>query len=558
MVSPRSPLLPARRRPFPAAVFLLFLLLVASSVHGAELVPVPVGSYFPVALDAYDPGQNVFDANYDLLLAPTADGDLLAVWVRWADVDGSQNEVVGRRFDAQHQPLGARFRINAETEGWQQNPAMAHRGGKVLVGWRSDAGADQTVHARLLDDRGETLAPDVEIAESGFPPVVALAPSGRGLVVFTTYSAGKWAIYAVPLSGQGQPSGAPVPVTDFPPGSTKSDPDVGADGTGRFLVVWRSWQQAGPGAGIYGRWFGPSGVAAGPEFQIHQQEIPSMGNPRVAVAEDGSAVVVWDVCNFHDASFPCEVRARTYAADGLPRGPEMRVSPLGERGHDNPAVALDAAGNWAVSFESCRTGESNVVAFLYDCRLTTVFFDRDDRPLGEPQVVTVDGTPLAPSVTAVGDGFLLGWDVVRCDSVRCGAEPEGTYALRYRLVASDQEPPPPPAGGPIASTSVPGFRFWVRIGGEGSAIPARAEVACIPETLCVSGAVPGRSELFLRIVGPKPNGYLWPTIVKFTTSEVEVWIEQESTGQRRYYQLEGASPGSSELPGFFDRTGFQP
>jgi hypothetical protein len=39
---------------------------------------------------------------------------------------------------------------------------------------------------------------------------------------------------------------------------------------------------------------------------------------------------------------------------------------------------------------------------------------------------------------------------------------------------------------------------------------------------------------------------------------VEVWIEQIATGEVRYYLLEGAAQGSSELPGLFDRQGFMP
>ena len=86
----------------------------------------------------------------------------------------------------------------------------------------------------------------------------------------------------------------------------------------------------------------------------------------------------------------------------------------------------------------------------------------------------------------------------------------------------------------------------------------RQESACIPETLCISGAVPGRSELFVRIVGPKPNGKLWPNLVRFSTSTIEVWIEQLSTSAVKHYRLEGASPGSSDLTGLFDRNGFTP
>jgi hypothetical protein len=62
----------------------------------------------------------------------------------------------------------------------------------------------------------------------------------------------------------------------------------------------------------------------------------------------------------------------------------------------------------------------------------------------------------------------------------------------------------------------------------------------------------------VRVVGPKPNGFLWPTLVKFTTSTVEVWIEQVSSGDVQYYRLPGATPGSSDLPGLFDRRGFRP
>lgn len=120
------------------------------------------------------------------------------------------------------------------------------------------------------------------------------------------------------------------------------------------------------------------------------------------------------------------------------------------------------------------------------------------------------------------------------------------------------EPPPLPGGPYFTSPSLPDFRFKVRVRSGDEVQPVRQEGSCIEETICVSAAVPGRSEVFLRVVGPKPNGYLWPTLVKFTTSEVEVWIEQISSGSLRYYELAGASPGVDELPGLFDRTGFLP
>jgi len=115
----------------------------------------------------------------------------------------------------------------------------------------------------------------------------------------------------------------------------------------------------------------------------------------------------------------------------------------------------------------------------------------------------------------------------------------------------------PPPGEPMTTPAFPGFRFWVRIvPSDGQPVPTRRESACLPETLCVSGAVPGRSEVFVRIVGPKANGYLWPTMVKLTTSAVDVWIQRTATGRLRHYHLDGAAPGHDVLPGLFDREGF--
>jgi hypothetical protein len=132
----------------------------------------------------------------------------------------------------------------------------------------------------------------------------------------------------------------------------------------------------------------------------------------------------------------------------------------------------------------------------------------------------------------------------------------GALADAWAPPAAELDPTPP--GGPWLETAeVPAFRFKVRVAG--SLLGQRVS-ACIAETLCVSGAVAGRPEVFVRVVGPRPNGKLWPTIVKFTTSRVEVWIEQKATGARRYYDLAPVAPGDQRLilDGLADKLGFDP
>lgn len=48
--------------------------------------------------------------------------------------------------------------------------------------------------------------------------------------------------------------------------------------------------------------------------------------------------------------------------------------------------------------------------------------------------------------------------------------------------------------------------------------------------------------------------------MKFSTSRVEVWIEQIGTGAARYYDLAPVAPGETrlELDGLADKLGFDP
>ncbi|HUP41668.1 MAG TPA: hypothetical protein VM599_00505, partial [Thermoanaerobaculia bacterium] len=96
------------------------------------------------------------------------------------------------------------------------------------------------------------------------------------------------------------------------------------------------------------------------------------------------------------------------------------------------------------------------------------------------------------------------------------------------------------------------------IGNPGDTVPGTREPDCIQETVCVSGRLAGRSEVFVRIIGPRPNGFLWPTIVRFTPARVLVDIRQLSSGDVQSYVLDAVPPGVDDLSGLQDRTGFLP
>lgn len=148
-----------------------------------------------------------------------------------------------------------------------------------------------------------------------------------------------------------------------------------------------------------------------------------------------------------------------------------------------------------------------------------------------------------------------------------GLDPDTTYSFRVRAASDTALSAPsneakittPSEDGFLTSTELPDFRIKVQISPAGGApILGKKEIQCQSETLCVSGAAAGRPEVFVRVLGPRPNGHLWPTIVRFTPSRVEVEIQQISTGEIKRYTLEAVPASSDVLPGLQDRTGFKP
>ncbi len=127
--------------------------------------------------------------------------------------------------------------------------------------------------------------------------------------------------------------------------------------------------------------------------------------------------------------------------------------------------------------------------------------------------------------------------------------------FRAEFTASANPDPAPPSGPWITTTALPGFQFKSVIDGTRTASKV---TDCVPETLCLAGALPTRTEAFVRIIGPRSNGFLWPEVIRFTVARVELWVQKTSGGAINYYSLAGVSQDSDVLNGIVDRTGFLP
>ncbi len=184
--------------------------------------------------------------------------------------------------------------------------------------------------------------------------VIAQRNDGQSIVVFQSDvgSTGRDAgsgpdIYLQRLDASGEPLGAPTVVNSMTRGA-QLDPSVAVAADGSFLIVW-SGRGAGDRVGIFGQRFSADGTSIGEELQIHTERGGDQTHADLAMAADGTAVVVWAGVGNDDAS---GVWMRRMAADGSFLGSQIRVNETVDGIQAYPSVGIDDEGNTVVAWSS--------------------------------------------------------------------------------------------------------------------------------------------------------------------------------------------------------------
>jgi hypothetical protein len=138
------------------------------------------------------------------------------------------------------------------------------------------------------------------------------------------------------------------------------EPKVAMEAAGDFVVVWESPSPNNAFInGVYAQRYNAAGVAQGSEFPVRattgDADRPYPNAPDVAMDAAGDFVVVWQE---YDNSFNfCGVSgiyAQRYNAAGVAQGSDFHVNTTTECDQLFPSVAMDAVGNFVVSWQSYR------------------------------------------------------------------------------------------------------------------------------------------------------------------------------------------------------------
>jgi hypothetical protein len=336
-------------------------------------------------------------------VAMDAAGNFVITWTSTGQ-DGSGYGIYAQRYNAAGVPQGAEFQVNTYTTGNQRGSAVAmDAAGDFVITWMSTGqdGDSYGVYAQRYNAAGESQGSEFQVNTyttnyQYSPLAVAMDAAGDFVVTWTSYGqdGDSLGIYAQRYDKMGAPQGSEFQVNTYTT-SYQLYPAVAMDAAGDFVITWMSYGQDGSGSGIFAQRYDKTGVPQGSEFRVNTYTTYNQNSPAVAMDAAGDFVVAW-------YTFASErkygVYAQRYNVAGEPQGSEFQVN-TDTSGHQyDPAVAMDAAGDFVITWESYlgRQGEIHAQRYApnnYNAAFSTpvISNQRTDPPAVPPKLEALVG-----------------------------------------------------------------------------------------------------------------------------------------------------------------------
>lgn len=132
--------------------------------------------------------------------------------------------------------------------------------------------------------------------------------------------------------------------------SKQQSPRIAKDSNGNFVVVWQSWLQDGSSWGIYAQRYSREGVPMGSEISVNSTTAGEQSLPDVAMDAQGNFIVTWQSAPSGTQNYG--IYARRFDLTGSPMGSEFQVNTCRTGGQQFPAVAMDSDGDAVIVWDS--------------------------------------------------------------------------------------------------------------------------------------------------------------------------------------------------------------
>jgi hypothetical protein len=322
------------------------------------LLLITQGAFAQITKAGSETAVNTVTANSQraVSVSHNSSGEYAIVWESFdKTVDTDESGIWLRIYNANGTDLVASSLFNSTyTIGSQSFPTVAlNADGDYVVAWMTNDGEGTDVDGwgirmSYKNTDGTTFQNQVEVnsATAGNQkfPRIALAESGSFVVVWESDGD----IKAQRYNALGTADGSEMAINTNASGA-QLVPDVAVDDDGDFIVVWQS-DTTGGNFDIHAQRYNSAGVAQGNEFKINTTTSEHQLSPRVAMDDAGNFAVTW--ASYDQDGDDYGVYTRRFSSDGTALSSEVKVNTTSSGTQTHPAIDMGPEGTYIISWTS--------------------------------------------------------------------------------------------------------------------------------------------------------------------------------------------------------------
>lgn len=314
------------------------------------------------------------------------------------------------------------FRVNDDFDiggSNQSYPAIAmDNAGNFVVVWVDERNGGMDIYGQRFDRIGNPLCGNFKVNDTkreykyvGYNLGVAMDADGDFVVVWQDSRNKNSDIYAQRYDSDGLPKGCNFKINDDLNSANQISPSVTMNPSGEFVVVWLDNRDRK--TSIFGQRYSSTGETIGCNFKISYVQTSKIDlfPPGVAIDPKGDFVVTWSavIYNPETSKDYHEIHAIRVNAKNEILGFEFKVNDSDSSAiPSNPDVAVDAPGNFVITWQERRNGLNNIYAQKYNFKRETL---EDNFKVNESTRITGKGQP---KVTMnLSKGFVIAWVELR-------------------------------------------------------------------------------------------------------------------------------------------------
>ncbi|MBN3961089.1 cadherin-like domain-containing protein [Nostoc sp. NMS8] len=351
-------------------------------------------------------------------------GNFVISWQSFGQ-DTDKNGIYAQRYNSAGVAQGVEFRVNSTTSGDQNNPTIAiDAAGDFIISWTGQDTDKNGIYAQRYNSAGVAQGSEFRVNSTTLGnqnnSTIAIDAVGDFVISWTGQDASGSGIYAQRYNSSGVAQGNEFRVNSTTSANQNSS-TVAVDADGDFVISWQSLGQDGDYYGIYAQRYNSSGIAQGSEFQVNTTTTTTLYqlNPTIAMDAGGDFVISWTGKD----GFGYGIYARRYNSSGVAQGSEFQVNNTTTADQKNPTVAMDANGDFVISWQSDgQDGDNNGI---YARRYNSSGVAQGSEFLVNDTTVDSQSNP---SVAIAADGnFVISWQSFEQDGFS-----DGIYAQLYK------------------------------------------------------------------------------------------------------------------------------